>query len=154
MQMPVPNRIVLNLAANSRRSILRDIASLAAQDLGLHAVGFYNFLTEPDQGMIETRLASGILMLDGCISGIESPYIMVARLVHPVSMEGGAPYPVELVMVVISPDSDHSGHVRRMNGVTRLLKHQDTFLSIRVAVTMDQVMSLFLTDHVPSVRAA
>ena len=66
MQMPVPNRIVLNLAANSRRSILRDIASLAAQDLGLHAVGFYNFLTE-DGDEFSVEIPEFFLISPSCL---------------------------------------------------------------------------------------
>lgn len=153
VSMPIPDRILLNSTGTNRAMIFRDVSRWISADLGLHPVGVYEFLTTPDQGGNETRLLPGLLILDGCLTGIAMPYTAIVRLAHPTAMGIASPYPVEVIIISISPDTDHSGHVQRMNRLTRLLKRSHVMGAIKSAMLPDDVMALFLVDDA-TVRAA
>jgi mannitol/fructose-specific phosphotransferase system IIA component (Ntr-type) len=154
MTPPIPNRVLLHVPGNSRVSVLRKMSYHASTDLELHVVGLYESLTAKEQDMIETPLIPGVLMFDGCMAGVNAPYIMMVRPLYPVAMDNPrSSHPVSMIFWVLSPDTDHSGHVQRINRLTRFLKQPGSILHLQSAQTIDDAMALFMTES-PSVRAA
>ncbi|EAU41431.1 Phosphoenolpyruvate-dependent sugar phosphotransferase system, EIIA 2:PTS IIA-like nitrogen-regulatory protein PtsN [Fulvimarina pelagi HTCC2506] len=125
-----PAAILPALKATSKRQVLQDMATKAAELIG-----------RPEREILETILNREKLGSTGVGNGIAIPHGKLleldritgvfARLQKPVDFDALDEEPVDLVFLLLAPESSGADHLKALSKVARLLRDPDTVAKIR-----------------------
>ncbi|MCM2342959.1 MAG: PTS sugar transporter subunit IIA [Alphaproteobacteria bacterium] len=73
---------------------------------------------------------------------LQKPFIIMARLARPVDFNAVDDYPVDLIMMLLSPGSDGPHHLRRLSRISRLMRNPALLEDLRSAADADGLRSL------------
>lgn len=73
---------------------------------------------------------------------LQKPFIVMARLARPVEFNAVDDYPVDLIVMLLSPGSDGPHHLRRLSRISRLLRNTGLLEDLRSAADADGLRSL------------
>lgn len=117
------DRAIPDMRAASARRALAALATAASEETHVHARLIQDQLLAQ-----ETRQSSGIG--DGValphlkLRGLARPHILFARLQKPVDFAAVDGRPVDLLVLLLSPESDGPLHLRRLARLTRILRDE------------------------------
>ena len=142
--LEMSTRILLDVAPNSYRAVLQKIGHQMAADLARPYAGIMDALAT-GSGMAATPLGSGVMVMDQTLMGLDRPYFLIARLSHLVDVQNGDHHPVDILAVLLSPDTSRVAHIRQVSRMMRMLHDADLCALIRGAGSEDAVRALFLS---------
>lgn len=135
--------VIANLAANSKKQVLSDIAAKAVdlfhgdQDVLLQA------LMERER-IGSTGIGCGVAIPHIKITGVHKMYGILARLQKPVDYDSIDGNPVDIIFMLLAPsDSKTTQHLKFLAQASRFLRDEDTCIAIRNANDENAIVSLF-----------
>jgi PTS system nitrogen regulatory IIA component len=90
-------------------------------------------------------MGQGIAIPHGRIAGLSKISGLFARLETPVAYEAVDDQPVDLVFLLLAPESAGADHLKALARVSRLLRNQTTCEKLR-ATTKSEVLYALLTE--------
>lgn len=139
------DRLMPDIAANSRRAVLNTVARAIAKDLNWHPLGMENLL-HPDQSATHTPLGDGVMVVDICVDEIDRPYTLLAHLRHAVNVQAPDRRGVDLVLIMLSPARERSDHLRRVATAMRRLHDIPLRQALREATSLDMARLLLQAE--------
>ncbi len=146
-----PDGVVANLKANSKKQALQELASRAARLTGLHERQIFETLLERER-LGTTGVGNGIAIPHGRITGLPKLYGLFARVERPIDFDSIDEMPVDLVFLLLAPESAGADHLKALARVSRLLRDKGICEKLRGADSADAIYAL-LTDT-PASHAA
>ncbi|MBP6818021.1 PTS IIA-like nitrogen regulatory protein PtsN [Ferrovibrio sp. MS7] len=146
-----PDGVVANLKANSKKQALQELASRAARLTGLHERQIFETLLERER-LGTTGVGNGIAIPHGRIAGLPKLYGLFARVERPIDFDSIDEMPVDLVFLLLAPESAGADHLKALARVSRLLRDKGICEKLRGADSADAIYAL-LTDT-PASHAA
>ena len=131
------------LPGGSKRSLLQQLASLAAQRLGQDAGAILASLVEREQ-LGSTGFGQGVAIPHGKIEGVGRIYGLFARLAEPVDYKSIDGRPVDLVFLLLSPPDAGAEHLKALAAVSRVTRHQPTLEKMRGARSRDALAAVLM----------
>ncbi len=142
----IPSRVLLRLPPNSARAVLHTLFQKIALDLSRPLAGVQDMLSRY-QGAAMTPLEQGIMIIDQMVMGIDTPYLLIAHLSHPVDFQEGPDHHItDLVVVYLSPDTGKMAHIRSVGRLVRYFHNNDLCDMIRSAESPDAVVAIMTDD--------
>jgi len=135
----------------SKKHALQGIADLAAKLTGLHERTVFDVLLERER-LGSTGVGNGVAIPHGRVSGINRLYGVFARLDQRVDFESVDEQPVDLIFLLLAPESAGADHLKALAKVSRLMRNEGICEQLRGSDTAEALYAL-LTDA-PSVSAA
>jgi nitrogen PTS system EIIA component len=139
-----PRSVVAQLRAASKKHALQELAKRAASMTGLHERTIYDVLLERER-LGSTGIGMGIGIPHGKLSGLSKLYGIFARLERPVPFEAIDDQPVDLIFLLLAPESAGADHLKALALVSRLLRDRATCEKLRGTDNPDALYAL-LTD--------
>lgn len=137
--------IVLSLKVTSKRQVLEDLAARAAAATGLSKAEIFCVLQERER-LGTTGVGGGVAVPHGKLAGLDRLYACFARLDAPVDFESVDDETVDLVFLLLAPETAGADHLKALGRISRLLRDRSTCDSLRSAPTPETVQSL-LAGH-------
>ena len=109
------------LSGGNKRSLLQQLANLAAQRLEIPPADVLASLTEREQ-LGSTGLGQGVAIPHGKIEGLDRIYGLFARLAEPVDYKAIDGRPVDLVFLLLSPPEAGADHLKALARISRLMR--------------------------------
>jgi PTS system nitrogen regulatory IIA component len=131
------------LPGGSKRSLLQQLANLAAQRLGQDAGVILASLTEREQ-LGSTGFGQGVAIPHGKIEGLGQIYGLFARLAEPVDYKSIDGRPVDLVFLLLSPPDAGAEHLKALAAVSRVTRNMATLEKMRGARSRDALAAVLL----------
>ena len=135
------DKAIPDMRAGSPRLALAALATAAAQETGIHA----RLIQDPLLAQ-ETRQSSGIgdavALPHLKLRGLACPHILFARLQKPVDFAAVDGRPVDLLLLLLSPEADGPVHLRRLARLTRLLRDETLRRHLRGTDDADTLCAL------------
>src|SRR3954447_20481448 len=139
------------LPGGSKRSLLQQLANLAAQRLGQDAGVILASLTEREQ-LGSTGFGQGVAIPHGKNEGLGQIYGLFARLPAAVGRRGREPVdyksidgrPVGLVFLLLSPPDAGAEHLKALAAVSRVTRNSATLEKMRGARSRDALAAVLL----------
>jgi nitrogen PTS system EIIA component len=131
------------LPGGSKRSLLQQLANLAAQRLGQDASAILASLIEREQ-LGSTGFGQGVAIPHGKIEGLGRIYGLFARLAEPVDYKSIDARPVDLVFLLLSPPDAGAEHLKALAAVSRVTRNIATLEKMRGARTRDALAAVLL----------
>ncbi len=140
-----------NLRATSKKQALQDLAERAAAITGLHERAIFDVLMERER-LGTTGVGNGIAIPHGKLANLDRLYGLFARLEKPVNFDAIDERPVDLIFLLLAPESAGADHLKALAQVSRLLRDKAVCEKLRGTDTPDALYAL-LTESMAS-RAA
>ncbi len=146
-----PAAVIPNLRATSKKQALQDLAKKAAEITGLHERAIFDVLLERER-LGTTGVGNGIAIPHGKLPAMERLYGLFARLEKPIPFESIDEQPVDLIFLLLAPESAGADHLKALARVSRLLRDKSVCEKLRGTDNADALYAL-LTES-PASRAA
>jgi len=143
--------IIPALKASSKKQLLQIMAEKAAVISGLPEREVFETILQREK-LGATGVGNGIAIPHGKLPDIDKIVGVFARLEHPVDFEALDDQPVDLVFLLLAPESAGADHLKALSRIARLLRDPDMVTKLRNTHEAQALYS-FLTQH-PASNAA
>lgn len=135
--------ITTRLSGGNKKSLLQQLANLAAQRLGIMPAEILATLTEREQ-LGSTGFGQGVAIPHGKIEGLSRIYCLFARLSEPLDYKAIDGRPVDLVFLLLSPPDAGAEHLKALAAISRVTRHRQTLEKMRGARSRDALAAVLL----------
>ena len=118
------------LKANSKKQLLQLLAEKAAGVTGLAEREVFDTILQRER-LGSTGVGNGIAIPHGKLPGIRKITGVFARLETPVDFEALDDQPVDLVFLLLAPETAGADHLKALSRIARVLRDGDTVAKIR-----------------------
>jgi nitrogen PTS system EIIA component len=146
----VQNGVVANLKAGSKKQALQELSQQAAALTGLHERVIFDVLLQREK-LGTTGIGRGIAIPHGKMQELEQLHGIFARLPKPIDFDAIDEQPVDLIFLLLAPESAGADHLKALARISRLLRDDAVCAKLRGA---DDPEALFALLTVPSVSPA
>jgi PTS system nitrogen regulatory IIA component len=131
------------LPGGNKRSLLQQLANLAAQRLGIDPAAILAGLNEREQ-LGSTGFGQGVAIPHARIDALERIYGLFARLGEPVDYKAIDGRPVDLVFLLLSPTDAGAEHLKALASISRVTRDAATLERLRGARSRDALAALLM----------
>ena len=118
----VPEGVVADLKATSKKQALQDLAKRAAEVSGLHERAIFDVLMERER-LGTTGVGNGIAIPHGKLASLDRLHGLFARLEQPIDFQAIDERPVDLIFVLLAPENAGADHLKALARISRLLRN-------------------------------
>ena len=136
-----PEDVVIGLPARSKKQFLEDIAGHAAQVVGLDAEDVFDLLIEREK-LGSTGVGSGIAIPHGKHPNMPVLRGFFWRAATPIDFEAIDNEPVDLVFLLLAPETAGADHLKALACVSRALRSPETCTALREAVDAQKIYTI------------
>ncbi len=136
-----PDGIIANLRATSKKQALQELAKRAAVLSGQHERAIFDVLLERER-LGTTGVGRGIAIPHGKLPTLDHVYGIFARLERPIDFDAVDDQPVDLIFLLMAPESAGADHLKALARVSRLLRDQTLCEKLRGCETADAIAAL------------
>lgn len=137
--------------AGSKKQLLQIVAEKAAEITGLAERDIFDTIMQREK-LGSTGVGNGIAIPHGKLKTLSGITGVFARLETPVDFEALDDEPVDLVFLLLAPESAGADHLKALSRIARILREQDMVGKLR-KTTDAAALYAFLTAH-PASHAA
>jgi PTS system nitrogen regulatory IIA component len=127
----------------NKRSLLQQLAHLAANRLGLDSAAIQASLTEREQ-LGSTGFGQGVAIPHGKVEGLPRIYGLFARLAEPVDYKAIDGRRVDIVFLLLSPPDAGADHLKALAAISRVTRHDATLEKLRGARSRDALAAVLI----------
>ena len=146
-----PHAVVPNLRVTSKKQALQELSRRASDLIDVPERRIFDVLVERER-LGTTGVGNGIAIPHGKLSEISDLQAMFARLETPIDFEAIDEQPVDLICVLLAPESAGADHLKALARISRLLRDRNVCEKLRGSDSADAVYAI-LTESAAS-RAA
>ncbi len=133
--------IAANLRATSKKQALQDLARRAADVTGEPERAIFEVLIERER-LGTTGVGNGIAIPHGKLPGLDKLYGLFARLDTPIDFDAIDEQPVDLICLLLAPESAGADHLKALARVSRLLRDRSICEKLRGSDTAEAIFAL------------
>ena len=116
-----PDAILPTLKANSKKQVLQAIAEKAAAITGVEEKDIFETLIKREK-LGSTGVGGGIAIPHGKLAGLDRIVGLFARLPKPIDFEALDETPVDLIFLLLAPESAGADHLKALARIARLFR--------------------------------
>ena len=140
-----PENIVANLRVTSKKQALQELAKRAAELTGQPERSIFEVLIERER-LGTTGVGNGIAIPHGKLPALDRLYGLFARLEKPIEFDSIDEQPVDLICLLLAPETAGADHLKALARVSRLLRDSATCEKLRGTDKPDAIYAL-LTEQ-------
>jgi PTS system nitrogen regulatory IIA component len=125
-----PNAIIPALKVNGKKQALQEIAAKAATLTGQSERAILEILLQREK-LGSTGVGNGVAIPHGKLPKLNNVFGLFARLERPVDFEALDGQPVDLVFLLLAPETAGADHLKALARVARLLRDPDVARKLR-----------------------
>ncbi len=143
--------VVANLHATSKKQVLQELSRRAADMTGEHERAIFEVLMERER-LGTTGVGSGIAIPHGKLQSLERLHGLFARLEQPVDFQAIDERPVDLIFLLLAPESAGADHLKALARVSRVLRDGKVCEKLRGTDTSEALFAI-LTEKMETEAA-
>ena len=145
-----PNAIIPALRVNSKKQLLQELATKAAELSGQSERTILETLQQRER-LGSTGVGDGVAIPHGKLPKLAKLFGVFARLERGVDFEALDSQPVDLVFLLLAPETAGADHLKALARVARLLREPDVVRTLRDSRDAE---ALYAVLAMPSASAA
>ena len=147
-QLFSPRGILPALRVSSKKQALQEMAKRAADLTGENERGIVEVLIERER-LGTTGVGNGIAIPHGKLPQLKRLHGFFARLEAPIDFEAIDEQPVDLICLLLAPETAGADHLKALAQVSRLLRDRSFCERLRGTASAEAIYALF-TDSAAS----
>ena len=140
------NAIIPALKVNSKKQAIQELAAKAAQLTGQGERAIFDVLMQREK-LGSTGVGNGIAIPHGKLSNLNKLFGLFARLDRPVEFETLDGLPVDLIFVLLAPETAGADHLKALARVARLLRDPDVAMKLRESRDAEAIYAVLMLEH-------
>ena len=136
-----PDCIIANLKVSSKKQALQELAKRAARLTGQPERTIFDVLVERER-LGTTGVGHGIAIPHGKLPELDRLYALLARLETPIDFDAIDDQPVDLICVLLAPETAGADHLKALARVSRLLRDRAVCEKLRGAESAEAIHAL------------
>lgn len=137
-----PKAIIPNLKASSKKQVLQELARKAADVTGADQREIFEVLIERER-LGTTGVGHGIAIPHGKLPKLDRLQGVFAKMDQPIAFDAIDDEPVDLIFLLLAPESAGADHLKALARVSRLLRDQSVCTKLRGCESADAIYALF-----------
>ena len=133
--------IIANLKASSKKQALQELAKRAARLTKQPERTIFEVLIERER-LGTTGVGHGIAIPHGKLTELNRLYALFARLETPIDFDAIDEQPVDLICVLLAPETAGADHLKALARVSRLLRDRTVCEKLRGADSAEAIHAL------------
>src|SRR5215510_3053837 len=126
------NAVIPALKVNSKKQAIQELAARAAQLTGQGERAIFDVLMQREK-LGSTGVGNGIAIPHGKLSNLDKLFGLFARLDRPIDFEALDGQPVDLIFVLLAPETAGADHLKALAKIARMLRDTDLANKLRDA---------------------
>jgi PTS system nitrogen regulatory IIA component len=127
-----PANVMLDIRANGKTTLLRQLSAQAAAEVGLDPEDVTTQIVKREE-LGSTGVGDGVALPHARLKGLKVPFGLLARLRRAIDFEAVDDHPVDIVFLLLLPESADGEQSSALAGVARALRNAETRRRIREA---------------------
>ena len=145
-----PNAVIPALKVTSKKQAIQVLATHAAQLTGHNERMISEILLQREK-LGSTGVGNGIAIPHGKLPKLGKLFGMFARLEQPIDFEALDGQPVDLIFLLLAPETAGADHLKALARIARLLRDTEVAQKLRASQNAD---ALYAVLALPSASAA
>lgn len=144
-----PAAIIPSLKATGKKEALLELSERAAELTGISAREIFDALVQRER-LGSTGTGDGIAIPHAKLARAAAMTVIFARATRPIEFEAADAAPVDLIVLLIAPESAGADHLKALARLARMLRDPATTAKLRAARDLDSLYSVLteeLTSH-------
>ena len=133
--------VVAGLKSTSKKQALQELSRIAASITGVNEHRIFETLIERER-LGTTGIGNGIAIPHGKLSELKSLYGVFTRLERPINFDAIDELPVDLIFLLLAPETAGADHLKALARVSRLLRDSTVCEKLRGARNADGLYML------------
>ena len=138
--MPVDS-ILLSVKAKNKRQLLQEIAEFAAEKTKISDRTIFDTILEREN-LGSTGFGGGTALPHGRLAEIDKVRVFLAKLSTPVDFESIDNKPIDILFLLLSPESNGADHLTVLAQISRILKDSNLVNKLRKASSKEEIYAL------------
>jgi nitrogen PTS system EIIA component len=130
LDLVTPQAVIPSLKAGNKKQALHDVAARAADLTGLGDREIFEVLLQRER-LGSTGVGNGIAIPHGKLPGLDRLFGVFARLERPIDFQSMDGEPVDLMFVLLAPESAGADHLKALAQIARILRDPSLVQSLR-----------------------
>ena len=143
-----PQSVVARLRATSKKQALQDLARRAAEITEQQERAIFDVLMERER-LGTTGVGNGIAIPHGKLPSLDRLYGLFARLERPVDFDSIDEQPVDLIFLLLAPETAGADHLKALARVSRLLRDKGACEKLRGTEEAEALYALLTESAAP-----
>lgn len=143
--------VIPTLRVNGKKQALQELSERAAEASGLGPREIFDAILQRER-LGPTGVGDGIAIPHGKLARCERICGVFARLERPIDFEALDGLPVDLMFLLIAPETAGADHLKALAAIARALRHQGVAAQLRGARDAATIYSLLTIS--PALNAA
>ena len=137
----LPESVVANLRVTSKKQALQELAKKAAEITGQPERALFEVLMERER-LGTTGVGHGIGIPHGKLPELDRLYGLFARLETPIDFDAIDDQPVDLIFVLLAPETAGADHLKALARVSRLFRDRAVCEKLRGTESAEAIYAL------------
>lgn len=142
-----PETVFPDLKANDKAEILDKLISSLKSKVSNGELEKIRSAVIERENIMSTGVGKGLAIPHGKTPGIEETYAAFAILKEPVDYEAIDDQPVNMVFLLVGPQSSNSLHIKMLSRISRLMNNSDFRERLRNCKTADEIIDQFKKEE-------
>jgi PTS system nitrogen regulatory IIA component len=138
-----PEAVIANLKATSKKQALQELAKHAAQLTGVADRRIFDELLERER-LGSTGLGQGVAIPHVRMGEVDRLFGLFARLDSPIPFDAVDDQPVDLIFLLLAPESAGADHLKALARISRLLRDKANCAKLRGADNADAMYAVLV----------
>jgi len=147
-----PQTVFPDLEVNDKEEILDTLVSSLKGKVSNGEIEKIRTAVIEREKIMSTGVGKGLAIPHGKTAGIEETYAAFAILKNPVDYEAIDDHPVNMVFLLVGPQSSNSLHIKLLSRISRLMNNSDFRESLRECDSADEIIERFKDEEHVSFR--
>jgi nitrogen PTS system EIIA component len=127
-----PTDVMIDVSASDKSRLLQRLSRLAASALGLDPNHVSEQIAKREE-LGSTGVGNGVALPHARLTGLKAPFGLLVRLRHAIDFEAIDDRPVDIVFLVLLPETTDSTKPNALACVARALRHPEALQRLRHA---------------------
>jgi PTS system nitrogen regulatory IIA component len=136
-----PARVVPAFKVTSKKQALQELSRACAEFTGLDERAIFEVLIERER-LGTTGVGGGVAIPHGKLGGLQRLYGLFARLEQPIDYDSIDEQPVDLIFLLLAPETAGADHLKALARVSRKLRDSETCEKLRGSDSADALYAL------------
>ena len=138
--------IVATLKVGSKKQALQELSQIAEDVTGVSSRDIFGTVLQRER-LGSTGVGQGIAIPHGKFDGIDKLFAIFARLETPISFDAMDDQPVDLIFMLLAPESAGADHLKALARISRTLRDPEVTKKLRASDTTAAIYAI-LTEPV------
>ncbi len=136
-----------DLQVSSKEDAIRFLAGeIAKAEPGMEADRILRAVMERER-IMSTGVGKGLAIPHGKVNGLNDSHVAFARLREPIEYGSIDGQPVNLVFMLVGPESQGSAHIRMLSRISRLMNNESFRSELLSCTSCESIVSRFQAEE-------